>query len=339
MKRQLIFSLFVFVCYTTGSQPLAGTDDLDRTLQSNGTVANHPEMLQDYKNNFWVKRVYKPGGPIGMHFWGKRVYGYYRGADYWAHMRSIQLLTDTFVDLLVIDATITLVYPKQANELMNEMDAVRAPYYYPDCWFYLDGKPLIIWISKVVVGKNYLSFFTFRESQWPNESHKVSGWPWIEFSYTGDTQPRNHTGAVSKPAITCTNITGRNDFHFLKIAPDRKNIWFNAETTAAMTPNSGDNWMRLYLDMDWNPKTRWLVYDYRFFGGNKLQKYVSGKWADFQKINFVVERNKQMITPPLIQLVETCHHPDFEFKWSDNMQNDADPLDWYVNGDVPLGTV
>ena len=28
---------------------------------------------------------------------------------------------------------------------------------------------------------------------------------------------------------------------------------------------------------------------------------------------------------------------DFEFKWSDNMQNDDDPLDWYVNGDMAPG--
>jgi hypothetical protein len=26
-----------------------------------------------------------------------------------------------------------------------------------------------------------------------------------------------------------------------------------------------------------------------------------------------------------------------EFKWSDNMQNDKDPLDWYINGDVAPG--
>jgi len=27
----------------------------------------------------------------------------------------------------------------------------------------------------------------------------------------------------------------------------------------------------------------------------------------------------------------------FKFKWSDNMQDDNDPLDWYVYGDVAPG--
>jgi len=28
---------------------------------------------------------------------------------------------------------------------------------------------------------------------------------------------------------------------------------------------------------------------------------------------------------------------DIEFKWSDNMQDDTDPLDWYINGDAAPG--
>jgi len=457
MKCQLIFSLFVPIYYTTKGQPLAGTDDLGRTLQLNGSignlkairhlalfyflwqkdqtvenypdlsenVANHPEVLQDYSNEFWEKPVYKPGGPAGMYFWAKPIYGYYRGDDYWVHLRLIRLLTDANLDLdlLVINATNTLVYPKQANELMNALDVVRAqeknplqivfytntspavsfqkvydnfykqgaPYYHPDCWFYLDGKPLIIGTLKIAVGKDYQSFFTLHESQGPNEPHKVNVWPSIEFTRPqyvylnekGEREIVNVSGCqhsnptvgmggsafcgngenwgrsyrngphgnpakditygynfqeqldfALKPAITYTNITGRNDFHFLKIARDQKNIWFCAETTAAMTPNSGDNWMRLYLDMDPNPKTGWLGYDYDVVGGNKLQEYVSGKWADFQKVNLVVEGNKLVKTLPSKQLIETCHRPDFEFKWSDNMQNDVAPIDWYVNGDV-----
>ena len=95
--------------------------------------------------------------------------------------------------------------------------------------------------------------------------------------------------------------------------------------------------MRLYLDIDRNPKTGWLGYDYRVVGGNQLQKYLSGKWTNFIKVNYIVAGNKLMITIPLKQLMEPGRRPDFEFKWSDNMQNDEDPLDWYVNGDVAPG--
>jgi len=170
--------------------------------------SSHPEVFNDFDNPAWgstqVGRYY---------FWGRPLYGYYRGDDYWVHLRSAQLLTDAGVDFLVIDATNTLHYPAQSEALMQALDAVRkqgknppklvfytntqsgatmqkiyddyyktgAKYYHPDCWYYLEDKPLIIGLTKEAEGKDYQSFFTFRESQWPNETQKVNGWPWIEF--------------------------------------------------------------------------------------------------------------------------------------------------------------
>ena len=570
MKRQLLFSFFVLIGFSSFGQSLAGTDDLGRTLQLNGSVGNpktnrqvalfyflwqgddaaeeywdlseivpnHPEVLEDYDNKFWGKPVYKPGGRVGMYYWGKPIYGYYRGDDYWVHLRNVQLLTDAGVDLLVIDATNTRVYPLQADALMKAMDAVRAqgknppcivfyintspalsmqkvydnfyktgaPYSHPECWFYLDGKPLILGFSKQADGRDFKFFFTYRESQWPTEPQKVNGWPWIEFTrpqkvylnekgereivnvsvcqhpnstigmggsafygnmenwgrsyrngshgnpekdifygynfqeqwdfalkqevpfifitgwnewvagrwssrdgnpehswfcdqaspeysrdveptltgglkdnyymqmvgnirkykgmepnpsaghekaiqkfgdwdnvspvytdYVGDTQARNHAGAVSIPALHYSNTTGRNDFHLLKVSRDRKNVFFSAETVDAITENSGNNWMRLYLDMDRNTMTGWLGYDFRVVEGNKLQKYIGGKWVDAKKVVCVVMGNKMMITIPLKLLQDDGRSLDFEFKWSDNMQTDDDPLDWYVNGDVAPG--
>ncbi|MDP4204960.1 MAG: hypothetical protein Q8859_03080 [Bacteroidota bacterium] len=548
---------------SSAGQPLAGTDDLGRVLPLNSTVgnpksnkkvgifyflwqgdsgsptsqnywdlseivSNHPEVLQDHNNQFW--------GTGGYYFWGKPIWGYYRGDDYWVHLRNMQLLTDAGVDFLVLDATNAIVYPTQANELMKAMDAIRAQgktppqlvfytnsssgatmqkvydnfyksdasYNHPKCWFYLDGKPLIIGISSEASGKDYASFFTFRESQWPTESQKVNGWPWIEFTrpqrvyqntyglteivnvsiaqhpnptagmggsafygnmdnwgrsyrngshgnpatdvaygynfqeqwdfalkqnvrfvfitgwnewiagrfesrdgnpqhswfcdeaspeysrdaeptytsglkdnyymqmianirkfkgiasnqypsaektiksfsdwsdvtpayfdYTGDTQARNQQGAES--SLNYTNNTGRNDFHWLKVARDGTNLFFYAETVDPITNNSGNNWMRLYLNMDRNATTGWLGYDYRVIGGNNLQKYTNGEWVDFQKADYTVSGNKLMITIPLKYFDLGTSKLDFEFKWSDNMQNDTDPLDWYLNGDVAPG--
>jgi hypothetical protein len=94
MKRQLLFSFFVLIGFSSFGQSLAGTDDLGRTLQLNGSVGNpktnrqvalfyflwqgdetaedywdlseivpnHPEVLEDYDNKFWGKPVYKPAG-------------------------------------------------------------------------------------------------------------------------------------------------------------------------------------------------------------------------------------------------------------------------------------
>ncbi len=544
--------------------PLAGTDDLGRVLAQNSSVGNpksnkkvgifyflwqgdnasktsgnhwdlseiipdHPDVLESFNSQYW--------GTGGYYYWGKPIYGYYRGDDYWVHLRNIQLLTDANVDFLVLDATNAIIYTAQANELMKAMDAVRAQgktppqlvfytnsssgatmqaiydnyykagasYYHPNCWFYLDRKPLIIGLSNEAVGKEYASFFTFRESQWPTESQKVNGWPWIEFTrpqrvyqnadgvseivnvsiaqhpnptagmggsafygntdnwgrsyhngshgnpatdvvygynfqeqwdfalkqnvrfifitgwnewiagrwaskdsdpqhswfcdeaspeysrdaeptytsglkdyyymqmvgnirkfkgiaaaqspsakktiksfsdwsdvspayfdYTGDTQVRSNPGAESSPANTYSNVTGRNDFHWLKVTRDDNNIFFYAETVDNITTNSGSNWMCLYLNMDRNAKTGWLGYDYRVVSGSNLQKYTAGKWIDFQKIEYTVDGNKLMMTIPLTYLGSVSSKLNFEFKWSDNMQSD-DPLDWYLNGDVAPG--
>jgi len=551
---------------TATCQPLAGTDDLGRVLPLNNSagnsksgkkvglfyflwqgvdnnisenywdlseiVANHPEVLEDHNNKFWGS------SNISYYYWGKPIYGYYRSDDYWVHLRNIQLLTDAGVDFLVLDATNTMIYSEQSNELMKAIDAVRAqgktppqivyytntesgatmqkiydnfykagaPYYHPKCWFYLDGKPLILGFSKEAEGKDFNSFFTFRESQWPTEGPKVNGWPWLEFTrpqrvyqnaageneivnvsvaqhpnptagmggaafygcpdnwgrsyhngsnvnsatdivygynfqeqwdfalkqdvpfifitgwnewiagrfpsrdndpqhswfcdtaspeysrdveptltgrlkdnyymqmvgnirkfkgvelnqpagpkktiknfsdwssvlpvytdYTGDTQARNHKGAQTKPVTIYKNITGRNDFKLLKVARNESAIFFYAETVDAITENSGSNWMRLYLNTDRNAKTGWLGYDYRVAGGNNLQKYVNGKWVDVQKAVYAVNGNKLMITIPLKYLKPENGKLNLEFKWSDNMQDDNDPLDWYVNGDVAPG--
>lgn len=555
----VILVVFFLSTIVAEAQVLAGTDDLGRVIPQhdevgssrdrkvamfyflwqadvsarqwdlNKIITKHPEVLEDNKNVNW--------GGGGMYYWGEPIYGYYKGDDYWVQLRSIQLLTDAGVDLLVIDATNRLTYPKQADVLMKAMDAVRAQgknppkivfytntssgetmqeaydnfyksdaaYYHPECWFLIDGKPLIIGISAEAKGKNYEKFFTYRESQWPNEPYRENSWPWIDFKrpqsthnnakgekeiinvsvaqhpnptagmggsafygnldnwgrsyrngsrgnpetdmlfgynfqeqwdhaikqntpyiyvtgwnewiagkfpsrdenplhswfcdqaspeysrdiepsltsglkdnyymqlvanirrykgvsanpqagamkaikklsdwedvtvvykdYTGDTQSRNHPASPKEPKIIYTNHTGRNDFELMKVARDKQNIYFYVQTTAAITPNSGSNWMRLYLDVDRNAKTGWKGYDYRITGGNNLQQYIGGIWKDVQKIVYQVSQNQMMMAVSRAHL--NLHKSlDFEFKWSDNMQHDDDPMDWYINGDAAPG--
>ena len=495
---------------------------------------HHPEVFEDCDHPNW-------GGKKGsFYFWGEPVYGYYHGNDYWVHLRNIQLLTDADVDLLVIDATNRYTYPTQSEALMKAMDAVRAqgktppkivyytntrsgetiqeiyeqfykegaPYRHPECWFYLDGKPLIIGVSKDVKDRQCTDFFTIRESQWPNEPQCVNGWPWISFTrkpevhfnlrgereiinvsvaqhpdwkagmggaafynykgnwgrsyhnnkhgnpetdifygyniqeqwevalkedvpfifvtgwnewiagrwdsqdkdhpkrsffcdsatpeysrdlepslsaglkdhyymqlvnnirrykgvakiptvsalsfplkvmddwnrvetvytdYTGDTQHRNHPGAQSEPLVTYTNTTGRNDFHIMKVAHNKDSLYLYAETMDKITPNTGYNWMRLYIDADRNITTGWNGYDYRIIGGVTVQRYVDSVWRnmDIGAIGGIVEFNKMMIALPRTLPLLT-NKLNFEFKWTDNMQDD-DPMDWYVNGDAAPG--
>jgi hypothetical protein len=147
IKKTAIFFVWLYLLlsqYTSMvyGQTLAGTDGLGRVLSQNDEVGdpksnrqvaifyflwhekapgtywdlskiipNHPEVLNDFDNPYW--------GSGGMYYWGQPIYGYYRADDYWVQLRSIQLLTDAGVDVLVIDATNMLTYPKQADVLMD----------------------------------------------------------------------------------------------------------------------------------------------------------------------------------------------------------------------------
>ena len=496
-------------------------------------IPAHPEALEDGDSPHWgsASRGF-------YYFWGEPIYGYYSGEDYWVHLKSMQLLTDAGVDFLVLDATNTVIYEKQSAVLMKAIKSLQdqgknpprivyytntasgdtmqriynafyksgAPYYYPSTWYYLGGKPLIIGRTKEAEGKDFESFFSFREAQWPNEPDQPNGWPWIDFrrpqsvytnlkgereiinvsvaqhpnpaagmggsafygnmdnwgrsyrngshgnpetdirygynfqeqwdyalkqdvpfvfvtgwnewiagrwgstdgnpehsyfcdqaspeysrdieptftaglrdnfymqltanirrykgvnavpsasapkkienfsdwnkvkpvftDYVNDTAHRNHPGAELNPSKTYTNTTGRNDFYILKAARDKENLYFYAETSDDITDNPGSNWMRLYIDSDRNHHTGWYGYDYRIDGGTQLQRYDNGKWITFKTIALAQEGQKLMISFPASSIGLKTSDLDFEFKWSDNMQDEDDPMDWYLNGDVAPG--
>lgn len=141
----------------------------------------------------------------------------------------------------------------------------------------------------------------------------------------------------STPAVTYTNTTGRNDFDKLKVARNATNLYFYAKTIANISSNSGSNWMRLYLNTDRYASTGWKGYDFRVIGGTQLQKWVNGAWIDTNTITYTVSGNEIYYTIPRSYLDNIADPINLEFKWSDNMQNDNDPLDWYVNGDAAPG--
>ncbi|WP_188504501.1 hypothetical protein [Parapedobacter pyrenivorans] len=240
-----IVAMFVLIPRSSDGQVLSGVDELGRILpqyeetgakkanrhvglfyflwqgdKSSPTSERHwdlselyaktPAVFKDFDHPGWGGGAGQPGK---YYFWGESIYGYYRGDDYWVHLKNMQLLTDAGVDFLVIDATNRLTYPKQSVVLMEAIETVRkqgkqppqivfytntasgeameeiynnyykdnAPHRYPNCWFHLEGKPLIIGLSREAAGRDYADFFTIRESQWPNEPQKINGWPWIEF--------------------------------------------------------------------------------------------------------------------------------------------------------------
>ncbi|WP_423128724.1 hypothetical protein [Gaoshiqia sp. Z1-71] len=168
---------------------------------------------------------------------------------------------------------------------------------------------------------------------------KLSDWndvPLTYTDYTGDTKVRNHPGAESVPERVYTNNSGRNDLSIMKVVNDATHLYFFAQTSDAITREQGKNWMNLYINSDRNSNTGWLGYDFRVAEGNKLQVYSGGAWENLVEIDLQLDKNKMMYSIPL-QYLKLSAYPDLEFKWSDNMQDETDPLDWYINGDLAPG--
>ncbi len=177
-------------------------------------------------------------GPLAVHqHFSEPLYGYYFSSDEWVIRRHIEELTNADVDFIFFDVTNGVAYLQNALKVMqiihefNEMGykPPKVVFYsndtnmtytpgstilnyiwtnvysqnrYPDTWFYYQGKP-------VIVGKkaefqqlpaSVQNFFTFRQSQWPNEQttdgnayavqnpygvtfyKKNGGWSWMDFT-------------------------------------------------------------------------------------------------------------------------------------------------------------
>jgi hypothetical protein len=101
--------------------------------------------------------------------------------------------------------------------------------------------------------------------------------------------------------------------------------------------------MRLFIDIDRDHATGWEGYDFVINRINPGKKALLGKskkswsWHPVALVDYIVKDNKLEIKIPKKALGITGKL-DFEFKWSDNMQDEGNVMDFWVNGDAaPLG--
>jgi len=178
-------------------------------------VASNPSAVNSEAN--WYAAG---GGAQGAHhFWGEPLFGYYKSNDTWVMRKHVQMLTDAGVDFICFDATNGYTYTARVKELIgvwyefllqgynvpklvfytntNSGATINSIYNdiyanaslkskYPrlsELWFNWDGKPLIIGNSSdSALSSAAKNFFRIKANQWPNESKKADGFPWMEFS-------------------------------------------------------------------------------------------------------------------------------------------------------------
>ena len=156
--------------------------------------------------------------------------------------------------------------------------------------------------------------------------------------YKGNTLHRDHPGQGD--SLHYTNKTGRNDIVLAKVARDDKHLYFYVETADDLSPETDPKWMRLFIDTDRNKKTGWEGYDFvinRLAPGKKavVEKSMLGwNWEKKGEAEYAVKGNVLEIKISRNVLGLSKGALDFEFKWSDNMQDEGNIMDFYVNGDV-----
>ena len=106
--------------------------------------------------------------------------------------------------------------------------------------------------------------------------------------------------------------------------------------------------MILFIDIDRNKTTGWQGYDfivnYRSPNTKKKSVYIQRSyqnkwiWKDAGIGTYALRDNELVLRLPREALGLTPDQPlDLEFKWSDNMQDEGNIMDFYVNGDAAPG--
>ena len=174
---------------------------------------------------------------------------------------------------------------------------------------------------------------------------KADGWddvaPYYRH-YKGNTMHRDHRGCYSAYYV---NNTGRNDIVGAKVARDDENLYFYVETAEELTPSTDRNWMMLFIDTDRDKTTGWNGYDIivnRVSPKGKkviVEKNVGNRWEweTVAECKFAVNVDKLEFAIPREVLGIEGENVDIEFKWNDNMQDNGNIMDFYVNGDTAPG--
>lgn len=155
-------------------------------------------------------------------------------------------------------------------------------------------------------------------------------------AYKGSTLFRNSPGWGS---LYYSNKTGRNDIVLAKVARDTEHVYFYVQTATSLTSSNDSGWMRLFINIDRDKNTGWEGYDLVVNRVTPGQRAIVEKsegawhWVKVAEVEYAVHGSELKIKVPR-KLLGQNPTLDFEFKWSDNMQQDGDIMDFLVNGDV-----
>ena len=202
-----------------------------------------------------------PDFPYATYHWGEPEYGYFLSQDRYVCFHDLSMLADAGVDVLIMDVTNAVCYWDEWEVLFktmqemkalgnkvpkfcfwafngNVIDVVQSLYErfyktprYQDCWFYWDGKPLLLYNATPSVdanpnggqkGKTNYSdevkeFFTLRNMWWGYKSW--AGAPYVggEDKWSFGYELNDKNVAALKPEELCSKHQGR--FEEMAVTP------------------------------------------------------------------------------------------------------------------------
>lgn len=178
------------------------------------------------------------------HYWGEPIWGYYNSDDEWVIRKQMQMLTMAGVDFIFFDTTNALIYsnvclkvcavidemlkdgwnpPKIAfythslsfQTVRNLYKELYQPNRFPNTWYRIDGKPLIIAYTNAeddlreaksrndehynpgILSPEILNFFHFLKPQWPSDPAYPDGFPWVEWTFPQPLHTQSQVMSVS----------------------------------------------------------------------------------------------------------------------------------------------
>ncbi|MFV0592154.1 MAG: hypothetical protein ACK5M7_12280 [Draconibacterium sp.] len=174
-------------------------------------------------------------------------------------------------------------------------------------------------------------------------SIKIDGsfddWRKIKNEFRDTRNDTFHRDALGYAGIHYTNNSGRNDIITSKVAVDKENISFYAETGTKLSSSEDNNWMLLLIDADQNPETGWYGYDFMINKNVKDDKTTTimryeGEWKEVADLNYNASGNQLELSVPRELLNLTGNQLTFDFKWTDNPTDLNDPISLCTHGDT-----
>jgi len=180
-----------------------------------------------------------------------------------------------------------------------------------------------------------------RKIDWKNQQEWTDVNPYFAH-YKGNVMERDHRGRYDQYYV---NKSGRNDIVGARVSRDDRYIYFYVETAQELTSSSDRNWMMLFLDVDRDKSSGWYGYDFIINrlnpenGKAVLENNIGNRWEWEEKaeVDIHIDKDFLVLKVPKKLLGIIGEEVDIEFKWNDNMQENGNIMDFYVNGDTAPG--